>query len=241
MAATKTKPNNRIANNGKLATPAVPAALFNLDKLRIQVVGVTPLLCANPADMQPDTGEGGRSTSKKSKLPKDVARSAAYFDADGHCAFPNAALITCILTAAELMKLKVGSGRYPPSAVSIIQAGLSFDYETINTKLIHPKTGKPLTEDDYEVDMRRGVNQNTGGGIVVIRPRFDEWSATFDMLIDTSNSDLVGMLDSHFADILAYAGMSVGLGAFRAHVRPKGKGAKPRPGGPFGKFVASIV
>lgn len=238
MPPTKAAPKNRIAEtNGKHETPA---PLFSMDKLRIKVVGVTPLLCANPSGMQPDSDAPTRSKKAEDKTPPAVCRKAAYFDANGNCAFPNVALFSAILTAAELMKLKIGTGRMAPAAATFIRAGLTFDWETRLTTLIHPKTGKPLTEKDYEIDMQRAVNQNTGGAIVAIRPRFDEWAAVFDLLVDTSNADLMGVINNYFDDILKYAGMSVGIGAFRAYIKPKGK-AKQSAGGPFGKFSATIL
>lgn len=239
---TKAKANNRISSNGHLKTGPSPSGLFSIDKLQIKVVGVTPLLCANPSGMQHDAGGGSRATKPKDNKPETICRAAAYFDENGSCAFPNVALFSAILTAAELMKLKVGpGGRMAPSAASFIQAGLTFDYEKVMATLVHPATGEPLTEKDYEIDMRRAVNQNTGGAIVAIRPRFDAWAATFDMLVDTSNADLMGVISNYFGDILKYAGMSVGLGAFRAYVKPKGKTAKRSAGGPYGKFSATII
>jgi hypothetical protein len=230
MPATKTAPKNRIAANGHPAKPS----LYSLDKLTVEVVGITPLLCANPADMQPEgTGPSRGSKKDKDNSPEAVARRAAYFDADGNCAFPNVALYSAIIDAATLMKLKVGSGRYAPSAASILEAGLDFNYKVINTTVCHPDTWKPLAEKDYEIDMRRAVNQNTGGAIVAIRPRFDKWAAK-------SNSDCMGVIDAHFDDILRFAGMSVGLGAFRAYIKPKGR-AKKSAGGPFGKFAGEIA
>jgi hypothetical protein len=238
MQTTKAPSKNRIAEtNGKHTA----ASLFSIDKLRIKVVGVTPLLCANPSSMQPESDAPTRSKKAEDKAPEAVCRKAAYFDADGNCAFPNVALFSAILTAAELMKLKIGSGRMAPAAATFIRAGLTFDWQTRLTTLVHPKTGKPLTEKDYEIDMQRAVNQNTGGAIVAIRPRFDEWSATFDLLVDTSNSDLMGVIQNYFDDILKYAGFSVGMGAFRAYIKPKGKGAKQSAGGPYGKFSATII
>jgi len=216
------------------------STLFNLDRLTIHVEGITPLLCANPADMQPEESGATRTKKQQDNAPAAVARRQSYIDGDGHCAFPNVALFSCIMDAAELMKLKVGSGRYAPSAASILQAGLTFDYETTLTKLVDPKTGKPLTEKDYAIDMRRAVNGNTGGAIVAIRPRFDTWAANFKLIVDTSNTDCMGVISNYFEDILRFAGMSVGLGAFRAYIKPRGRNKKSS-GGPFGKFTAWIV
>lgn len=233
---TKTTPKNRIAQNG------APTALYAPDRLTIEVVGVTPLLCANPASMQPEADASGRSKSKQTPTKEEVARTAAYIDADGHCCFPNSAILSCILSAAELMKLRVGSGKYAPGAAKIIGEGLSFDYEVRLTKLINPKTREPLTEKDYEIDMQRGVNQNTGGGIVVIRPRFDHWAAHFRLLVDTGNADLMGLIDKYFPDILRFAGMTVGMGAFRGMIRKRTKAKVIYvPGGPYGKFSGRIV
>ena len=241
MATTKTKaPINRITQNGH-AAESVSDSLFSLDKLRIKVVGVTPLLCANPQGMSKEKPKGGRTVAAKDMTPAEAARQAAYIDDDGHCCFPNVALYSCILDAADLMKIKVGEGRYPPSAATVIRSGMSFDYETKMAKLIHPTTGKPLTEADYQVAQDRAVNQNTGGAIIACRPRFDKWSAVFDLMIDSSNMLLMSMIDRSFADILRYAGMSVGLGAWRAYVKPKGKASKQSAGGPFGKFSGAIV
>lgn len=246
----KTAAKNRLTSldNGSAAVDIEVPQLFELNRLQIKVVGVTPLLCANPSSMLPEseveTPPRGSKSSGKKQATADICRDAAYFDADGHCGFPNVALFSCILAAAELMKVKVISDkkeRYPPSAASVIQEGMSFDYKTKLVKLRNPKTLEPLTESDYAIDMQRAVNQNTGGAIVAIRPRFDQWCAIFDLLIDTENMRLMGLLHSQFSPILAFAGSSVGLGAFRAYVQPKGRGAKRRAGGPYGKFTAAIV
>jgi hypothetical protein len=228
-------PVNRLEANGHTS------ALYSQDRLLIKVVGVSPLLCANPSSMQPETDAAPRTKTTKSKKPEDVCREAAYIDAEGHCCFPNKALFAAILSASELMKLKIGAGRYPTKASTIIQAGLSFDWTVSLTKLLNPKTGKPLTPDDYEIDMHRAVNQNTGGAIIAIRPRFDAWSAVFHFLVDTQNADCMALVRDYFPDILKYAGMSVGLGAYRAYIEPKGKGKKKGAGGPYGKFGATIV
>lgn len=241
MPATLEDRVKSVDKNGHIDADRTFAPLYTQDKLKIKVVGVTPLLCASPAGMQPEAESSGRSKTTKAKKPAEVCREAAYFDSDGNCAFPNKSLYAAILSAAELMKLKIGAGRYPTKASTIIQSGLSFDYEIVNTTLIHPKTGKPLTEKDYAIDMQRAVNQNTGGAIIAIRPRFDQWAAVFHFLVDTQNTDLMALIRDYFPDILKYAGMSVGLGAYRAYIEPKGKGKKKSAGGPYGKFSAAVV
>jgi len=235
--ATKTAPKNRIETNGK---PEPPASLFRLDKLRIKVVGITPLLCSNPAPMQPKSSDTARAKSKVEATPEAICRQAAYFDAEGNCAFPNSALRSAILDAAGLMKIRMGSGTYAKGAESILRTGLSFDHEVRFTKLLHPVSGEPLTEKDYQIDMQRAVNQKSGGAITAIRARFDQWAAVFYLLVDSGNADLMALLASHhFGDILGFSGMNVGLGAYRAYIRPKGKNP-PGGNGPYGKYGGSI-
>jgi len=237
--ATKTKPINRIESNGSHAAP-----LYKLDTLQIKAVGITPLLCSNPAAMQPQLESGAPTRGKKTtadESPAAICRRAGYFDVDGNCAFPNAAIVSAIKDAADLLKLRIGSGRYAPSALSILEGGIWFDDKVILTTLVHPKTGKPLTDKDYEIDMRRAVNQKTGGAIVAIRPRFNEWAATFHLLVDTGNANLMGVLDQYGETILGYAGISIGFGAFRAYIRPKKKGLRAGGQGPFGKCTLTII
>jgi hypothetical protein len=51
----------------------------------------------------------------------------------------------------------------------------------------------------------------------------------------------MAVINDYFPDILNFAGMSVGMGAFRAYVKPKGKQKKAGGRGPFGKFRGRII
>lgn len=238
---TKTKPKNRISDN-HIDLPA-PETLFQLDKLKIHVVGLTPLLCSNPAGMMPaPSGKGGRPGPPKThKTPEEIALSQCYLDDDGNCAFPNIALCSAIMLAAGRMDIRVGTGKYAPGAAGILHTGLSYDFEHEVVTLVHPTTGQPLTREDYEIDMRRAVNEKAGG-VVAIRPKFKEWAATFHLLVDSANANMMALIDMYLGDILRYAGLNIGLGAFRQYVARKLKqGEKPKPGGPFGKFSGQIV
>lgn len=242
MSATKTKPRNRIAES--INGDAHDSPLYKLDTLKIKAIGLTPLLCSNPSGMQPQLETGAMTRGKraaKDDSVEAVCRRAAYFDSDGDCAFPNAAIVSAIKDAADLMKIRVGTGKYARSALTVLEGGIWFDDKVELTKLVHPKTGKPLSEKDYKVDMRRAVNQKTGGAIVAIRPRFDEWSTTFHLLIDSSNTELMSMLSKYGDSILGYAGISVAFGAFRAYIRPKKKGQRAGGQGPYGKCKLTIV
>mgnify|MGYP001581098345 FL=1 len=64
---------------------------------------------------------------------------------------------------------------------------------------------------DTTIDARWGRNKNTGGAVWVVRPKFDNWklSFTINLLQDERVSPEV------LKEILAYAGLYVGIGAWR--------------------------
>lgn len=224
----------------KKADAVAKPGLFELATLKIKVVGISPLLCHNPAgSMQAPTGAMKRGTSKIPE-PEAEAKAGLYLDADGDIAFPNASLFAAIVAAAELMKLKVGNGRYDPTVATVLRGGLSASYEVELVKLLDPKTGKSLK--DYTVDSRRAVIPANGSSVIRSRPRFDAWSATFVLQADSGDPNLMAILDSTLPEILRYAGVRVGLGDFRAYIKPpKGDKKKQSLGGPFGKFSAVVA
>jgi hypothetical protein len=74
--------------------------------------------------------------------------------------------------------------------------------------------------DHFEVDSRPVTIPATKGRIMRHRPRFDEWGAQFDLLVDDSQLSL-----DMAHQLLAEAGLGVGIGDFR-----------PEKRGPFGTF-----
>lgn len=238
MAVKTAKPVNRIATNGVASkfNFAPSESLFELERLSIKVVGMSPLLCHNPASMKaasPDT------TRTKSKIPspEEEAKAGLYVDEDGDYAFPNGALYSALVTSAELLKLKAGSGRMAPSVAGILMGGLGTDHNVRAVKLLDPETMNPLKS--YEVDLQRVVIPSSGSSVIRARPRFDKWAAIFQLQLDTGDPNLMAVLNEHLPVIFRHCGVRVGLGDGRAYVR-KLKG-KPSFGGPFGKFTAEVM
>ena len=62
-----------------------------------------------------------------------------------------------------------------------------------------------------EIDARWGRNKTTGGAVWVVRPRFDEWQLKFTINLLQDERVAPEMLK----EILAYAGLYVGIGAWR--------------------------
>jgi len=208
---------------------------FGLDTLRIRVVGITPLLMNNPANMKGSTTAAARKKTESSSPEQEVA-AKCYRDEEGHFAVPNQSLCIALIHAAELLKLRIGTGKFAPAVANLLMDGMFPDHEVQWAKLVEPKTGKALTE--YEVDTRRGVNPSTNGGVLINRPKFFPWCATFSLRIDSGNSDLSSILSSHLPEIITAAGVQVGILDGRAYVKTSGK---RRPGLWFGKFRGEVV
>lgn len=78
----------------------------------------------------------------------------------------------------------------------------------------------PLSHQQWEVDMRGGVNPNGTEGICIVRPRFDKWGFEANVLIENDEID-----ESKIRELFDKAGSRMGLGDFR-----------PQRKGIFGKF-----
>lgn len=72
-----------------------------------------------------------------------------------------------------------------------------------------------------EFDKRSAVNRNIKGRVIVIRPKWNTWSATFELWVD-EDSVAIEMIEK----IVSYSGKYIGIGSYR-----------PQNKGPFGRFV----
>lgn len=71
-----------------------------------------------------------------------------------------------------------------------------------------------------QIDKRSAVNRNIKGRVIVIRPRWNEWSATFDLIVDEDSITV-----ETIQRILEYSGKYIGIGSYR-----------PQNKGQFGRF-----
>lgn len=75
----------------------------------------------------------------------------------------------------------------------------------------------------HQVDSRSAVNKNVKARIMVHRPRWNEWTAEFTLLIDDDSRNGVTM--ETINDIVSYSGRYLGIGSYR-----------PEHTGEFGRF-----
>jgi len=181
-----------------------------------KITGLTPLLMHNPAAMlnKSDAGPG----VKRIPTPEEEAERGLYRTADGQLYIPSGAFRSAIIgKGGSASGRKIGKF----SANSRVAAGMFVVEE--RTLLIHAKTGKPLTDHDYEIDVRRAVIQ--GNGVLRARPKISDWSCLLALEID---EDFVTI--DQVALLLNIAGKASGVLDYR-----------PQCKGTFGRFVAELV
>lgn len=178
--------------------------------VRVTIEGVTPLLVHRFGE-EAQAGGRTRATDAAARDPRTEATKAAYIAADGTYYFSAFAIPNAMAAAGSNHKLR-GSRKtlrfVVPSAVTL----------TSDTITICNGTGKPAKS--FEVDSRPVTIPATKGRVMRHRPRFDQWSAKFEMLL---NEDLLPDQLAH--QLLNEAGMTIGVGDFR-----------PEKRGPFGRF-----
>jgi hypothetical protein len=177
----------------------------------ITIAGTTPLL----QHRFTEESEQDRATRKvfvSRGTPREEADKVAYRNARGQFYLPGAAIARLIREAGGNHKLK-GSRRSAkfvvPAAVLVVEDALTL------------RNGDGKTHvTSFEVDSRPVTIPATKGRIMRHRPRFDCWSASFNLRINDS------LLPPDFIhQLLVEGGQQIGVGDFR-----------PEKGGPFGTF-----
>lgn len=181
--------------------------------LSITITGKTPLLCNRFTDeAQQSATAGTRSALTGDKgSPREQAEPKLYLGQDGKYIIPQPNLFRCIIDAGKFFK----NGK---SKVTTIKSSLipsCVDMPEVEYVIKH--------RDPWEVDTRAVRIPSTGGRILCHRPCFNDWSLSFDVLLDDSI-----ISEKLFRDIVDKAGSAIGLGDFRPDCK-----------GPFGKFVVT--
>jgi hypothetical protein len=147
-----------------------------------------------------------KSQKKKKQVEErskqDMARDLLHKDEEGNPLLPLSAVMQAFAKAAGSFKKAKGLGTMKGLAAGAFR--LTKEY----AHLINPRTG--LKHHEWIVDFRRGTNKNADVAVPLVRPKFEEWSASFEVTLDT---ELIS--DTMATEILNYAGRVVGVGAWR--------------------------
>ena len=166
------------------------------------IEGISPLLMHRfPLE------EGGTTPKGFDKWPADKqAEFAAYRDPDTQeLRFASEAIRQAMIAAAKWSK---GKGR------------ASLKTEVAASVLLEP-LWCGLGVEDFVIDTRSIVNQNTKGRILCHRPRLNQWTLSF-----TIHYDPILLTPAQLRTVLEDAGQRVGIGPFR-----------PACEGYFGRFL----
>lgn len=177
--------------------------------IEVEIRGTSPLLIHRFTE-QSEIGKKTRRVIVSDIDPREEAEKHAYKAPDGTFYFSAFSIPGCMANAGSNHKLK-GSRKslrfIVPSAVRM------------TTDAITIQNGNGPAK-DFEVDSRPVTIPATKGRIMRHRPRWNNWGAKFQILL---NDDLLS--DEDALMLLNEAGISIGIGDFR-----------PEKRGPFGTF-----
>ena len=198
-----------------------------LKTVEVTLVGKTPLLLSSPATMLMDQ-DSEPSKTKKKLTREQEAELRAYRNDKGHLVFPLMAIRKNLILGSagyKVPKKREGVSSYLMHIRPVAVNGVTEEFAPIlNAK------GKPLS--NYVIDTRRAVNRNSKppAGIVVHRPRIDEWQIAARFLFDPEAiplDDPIAVLMQMWTN----GGNRIGIGSFR-----------PQCSGYFGLFdVKQII
>jgi len=177
--------------------------------IQVEIRGVTPLLVHRFGE-EAEQGKATRNQMVKQRDPREEATKNAYIAKDGTYYFNSYSIPGAMGNAGANHKMR-GSRKslrfVVPSAVRVPSDGITI------------LNGESPAK-NFEVDSRPVTIPATKGRIMRHRPRFDNWGARFELMV---NEDLLEIETAHL--LLNEAGLSIGIGDFR-----------PEKRGPFGTF-----
>lgn len=177
--------------------------------IQVEIRGVTPLLIHRFGESA-EVSKRTRRTEIQEVDPRNEAEKNAYIANDGTYYFNAFSIPGAMGNAGSNHKAR-GSRKtlrfVVPSAIRMVS-----DTITILNGVGPAK--------NFEVDSRPVTIPATKGRVMRHRPRFNEWGARFEMMVDET---LLAPETAH--QLLSEAGQSIGIGDFR-----------PEKRGPFGTF-----
>jgi len=180
---------------------------------KVKVQGVTPYMQHRMDDRKLADWERQRGRIVENDLagdePHRLAMFHSYIDDNGHFYIPAEHFKQCMIKGAGYVKAKVGSAT---KSMKSIVAGMWMIKEQ---KL-------PFRPFD-EVDSRSAVNRAVKARIMTHRPKWNDWSAEFTLLIDDDEKGKV--TEETIRAIIEYGGRYLGVGSYR-----------PEHTGEFGRF-----
>lgn len=181
----------------------------------VKIKGLTPYMQHRMDDQKLEDWEKKRPNimERDDVSHEDAARAEyhCYRNKDGKCFIPSEQIRGSLIGAGTYMKAKVG--------------GRSKSMKVIVAATFQPTPDEIILPDFDTIDKRSAVNRNVKARVLVIRPKWNNWSASFILKVyeDTITKETVSQL-------ITYAGNYVGIGSYR-----------PTANGLFGRFEIESI
>lgn len=177
---------------------------------QVIIKGITPYMQHRMDDMKLDQWEKlrGNIMERPEISHEDAVRAEyhCYRNKEGQCYIPSEQIRGALIGAGTYMKAKVG--------------GRSKSMKVIVAATFMPSPEEILIPDYDSIDKRSAVNKNIKARVMVVRPKWTDWSAEFTLNVYEST-----ITKETIRQLLDYAGNYVGIGSYR-----------PTANGLFGRF-----
>lgn len=170
-----------------------------MKKFEVKIEGIAPCLQARHPTPEEEKEmveqkNGGDKIKRKGLTDKEQFEMHAYRTGKKFC--QPAEMIEAAMVKAAVNFRMEGKKSYK----DVIKGGIIIEPDQIIHKI-----------QKVEMDARWGRNKTTGGAVWVVRPRFDQWRLEFTVTL-LQDERVSGEV---LKDILSYAGLYVGIGAWR--------------------------
>lgn len=216
-----------------------------------KIIGIRPLIQSNPHEMwkDPVVDEDTLATTNRSKkklVGTDSenfikAKAQLYVNEEGLYYHPAMSFWFALLKACKLRQI----GRVDAQNVVVQSvAQLEDQFILYDPATLGSKKPKPMTGDEWQIDLRRGINANknkTSGGVAVVcvRPKWKQWGGFLSFEVDR---DII-KTDEGLAvltELLNIGGHHFGVGVGRMRVKGEKKQREVWGGLGTGKFTAEL-
>lgn len=182
----------------------------------ITIQGITPYMQHRMDEQKLEEWEKNRKLiiEREDVAKDDIIRAEyhCYRNKENKCFIPSEHLRQCFIAGGGMVKSKTGTSR---KSMKDVVAAMFF---------VAPD--QILIPDYDEIDKRSATNQKIKARIIVIRPKWTNWSATFDLDVDNDT-----ITDETIKSIIENSGNYCGIGSYR-----------PTCKGQFGRFkLAKII
>jgi len=197
---TQVESKNGQQNAVEVPAPRTERVRSSLLNVEVTLASITPLIMNKPGEgllEQLRTKEKGSKTAPRA-IPREEAEPKVHLGPDGKPALPSEMLYSCLIAAGQHVRLD-GRRQISSAKSTMLPAFLTLEDASL-----------PIKPAKWEVDMRRGKNPNGGEMVCIVRPRFDEWSFSVGIVIDTKE-----IAEETIRRLFEIAGRRIGLGDFR--------------------------